>query len=84
MPARMSASLQLFASTRGTRSASRNGVLIVVTNEVGFGVHPPSELGRWFQDGLGRVNQMLAEAADQVVLMIAGVPMTIKSAARPT
>jgi adenosylcobinamide kinase/adenosylcobinamide-phosphate guanylyltransferase len=61
-------------------AAARSGVLIVVTNEVGFGVHPASEIGRWFQDGLGRVNQRLAAAADEVVLLIAGIPLTIKPA----
>ena len=61
-------------------AAGRSGVLIVVTNEVGFGVHPASEIGRWFQDGLGRVNQRLAAASDEVVLMVVGIPMTVKAA----
>jgi adenosylcobinamide kinase / adenosylcobinamide-phosphate guanylyltransferase len=56
----------------------RAGTLIIVTNEVGFGVHPPTALGCWFQNGLGRVNQRLAAEADEVVLMVSGVPLTVK------
>jgi adenosylcobinamide kinase/adenosylcobinamide-phosphate guanylyltransferase len=56
----------------------REGTLILVTNEVGFGVHPMTQLGRWFQNGLGRVNQRLAGAADEVVLMVSGLPLVVK------
>ena len=56
----------------------RNGVLIVVTNEVGWSVHPPTAVGRWYQDGLGIANQRLAAAADQVVLMVSGLEMRLK------
>jgi adenosylcobinamide kinase/adenosylcobinamide-phosphate guanylyltransferase len=52
--------------------------LIMVSNEVGSGVHPPSELGLRFQDVLGSVNQRVAAAADRVTLMVAGVPVSIK------
>ena len=54
------------------------GLLIVVTNEVGWSVHPPTALGRWYQDGLGAANQRLAAAANQVVLMVAGLEMRLK------
>lgn len=57
--------------------ATRNGSLIVVTNEVGLGVHPPTALGRWFRDGLGMANQRLAAVADELVLMVAGRPLTV-------
>lgn len=57
---------------------TRSGTLIIVTNEVGFGVHPPTAIGRWFQDGLGRANQRVAAEADEVVMMVAGIPMTVK------
>jgi len=56
----------------------RAGVLIVVTNEVGWSVHPPTAVGRWYQDGLGIANQRLAAAADQVVLMVSGLEMRLK------
>ncbi len=58
--------------------AARTGVLIVVTNEVGWSVHPPTALGRWYQDGLGIANQRLATAADQVVLMVSGLETRLK------
>ena len=53
--------------------------LILVSNEVGWGVHPGTELGRRFRDALGLVNQAAARAADEVVLMVAGCPLTVKS-----
>ena len=52
--------------------------LILVSNEVGWGVHPETELGRRFRDLLGLVNQAAARAADEVVLMVAGCPLTVK------
>jgi adenosylcobinamide kinase/adenosylcobinamide-phosphate guanylyltransferase len=57
--------------------------VIVVSNEVGQGVHPPTELGRRFRDLLGLVNQRLAAAADRVTLMVAGLPLTLKDAPLP-
>ena len=52
--------------------------LTVVSNEVGEGVHPPTEAGLRFRDLLGMVNQRLAAACTRVVLMVAGLPMTVK------
>jgi adenosyl cobinamide kinase/adenosyl cobinamide phosphate guanylyltransferase len=45
---------------------------IVVSEEVGLGVHPSSELGRQFRDHLGAVNLAVADVADQVLLVVAG------------
>ena len=59
-------------------SLERAGVILVVTNEVGMGVHPPSALGRWYRDALGRANQMLAAAAEEVVLLVSGIPVRVK------
>ncbi len=50
----------------------------LVSNEVGLGVHPATADGRHFRDLLGGVNQRMAAAADRVVLMVAGVPLTVK------
>ena len=52
--------------------------LIVVTNEAGLGVVPATPLGRVFRDALGRANQALAAAADEVYLLVAGIPLRIK------
>ncbi len=51
---------------------------IVVSNEVGMGLVPPYPLGRVYRDALGRANQTLAAAADQVLLLVAGLPMRLK------
>jgi adenosylcobinamide kinase/adenosylcobinamide-phosphate guanylyltransferase len=52
--------------------------LIVVSNEVGLGVVPPSSLGRLYRDLLGRANQQLAALAGRVIFMVAGLPMIVK------
>lgn len=50
----------------------RDGDTVLVSEEVGMGVHPSSELGRRFRDVLGAVNVAVAEAADDVLLVVAG------------
>lgn len=57
--------------------------LALVTNEVGWGIVPENPLGRRFRDLSGALNQMLAQAVDKVVLMVAGLPLTLKPHARP-
>ena len=52
---------------------------ILVSNEVGLGVAPATELGRNYRDVLGRVNQLFASRADKVYLMVAGLPVDLKS-----
>jgi adenosylcobinamide kinase/adenosylcobinamide-phosphate guanylyltransferase len=52
--------------------------VIVVSNEVGSGVHPMSPLGRRYRDLLGEINQRVASIADDVVLMVAGLPLALK------
>lgn len=54
---------------------------IVVSNEVGLGLVPANPLGRVYRDALGRANQRLAAAASEVLLMVAGVPVVVKSEA---
>ena len=51
---------------------------IIVSNEVGLGVIPPTRLGRDFADELGRANQQIAAKADLVYFMAAGLPLLIK------
>jgi adenosylcobinamide kinase/adenosylcobinamide-phosphate guanylyltransferase len=62
----------------------RLGSVILVSNEVGQGVHPPTELGRRFRDLLGVVNQRLAAVADRVTLMVAALPLTVKDTPLPS
>lgn len=52
--------------------------VVLVTNEVGWGIVPDNPLGRKFRDVLGWTNQRIAQAADEIVLMIAGVPVIVK------
>jgi len=52
--------------------ARRDGDTVVVSEEVGLGVHPSSDSGRRFRDALGLVNQAVAATADEVLLVVAG------------
>jgi adenosylcobinamide kinase/adenosylcobinamide-phosphate guanylyltransferase len=56
----------------------QNSTWIVVSNEVGMGIVPPSRLGRLYRDALGAANQRLALAADEVILMVAGLSWHLK------
>ncbi|MFC1965965.1 bifunctional adenosylcobinamide kinase/adenosylcobinamide-phosphate guanylyltransferase [Chloroflexota bacterium] len=51
---------------------------IIVTNEVGMGLVPTNKMGRLYRDLLGKANQLLAQQADEVYYMVAGLPLTIK------
>ncbi|MHB1654057.1 MAG: bifunctional adenosylcobinamide kinase/adenosylcobinamide-phosphate guanylyltransferase [Desulfitobacteriaceae bacterium] len=52
--------------------------VIFVTNEVGQGIVPENPLGRLYRDLAGKANQILAEAAEEVYLVVAGYPLEIK------
>lgn len=54
------------------------GEIIMVSNEVGHGIVPMGELSRRFVDETGRLHQQLAAQMDQVILMVAGLPLTVK------
>lgn len=58
--------------------AASSATWYVVSNEVGLGIVPAYPLGRLYRDALGRANQRLAHAADRVLFMVAGLPMTVK------
>jgi adenosylcobinamide kinase/adenosylcobinamide-phosphate guanylyltransferase len=53
---------------------------ILISNEVGFGIIPASALARRFADEAGALHQRLAQQCDRVILMVAGLPMTLKTA----
>jgi adenosylcobinamide kinase/adenosylcobinamide-phosphate guanylyltransferase len=57
---------------------SQKRTIICVSNEVGLGIVPDTPLARTFRDLLGRVNQQFAEAADEVYLLVAGLPLRLK------
>jgi len=55
-----------------------NRRVILVSNEVGGGVHPESRAGRIFRDEVGRLNAEIAEHTEEVVLVIAGIPQWLR------
>jgi adenosylcobinamide kinase/adenosylcobinamide-phosphate guanylyltransferase len=52
--------------------------LVVVTNELGMSIIPANAMARQFRDIAGRLNQQLAARADSAVLMVSGLPVTLK------
>jgi adenosylcobinamide kinase/adenosylcobinamide-phosphate guanylyltransferase len=52
--------------------------VILVSNEVGAGIVPDNALAREFRDSMGQVNQRIAACVDQVIWMVAGIPVKIK------
>jgi adenosylcobinamide kinase/adenosylcobinamide-phosphate guanylyltransferase len=62
-----------------TAAQDRDLTLIAVTNEVGMGIVPAYPLGRAYRDVLGRANQQMAAAADEVYLVICGIPVELKA-----
>jgi adenosylcobinamide kinase / adenosylcobinamide-phosphate guanylyltransferase len=52
--------------------------VVLVTNEVGLGIVPDNALARRFRDAAGILNQMVAQAADEVEFVVAGLPMRVK------
>lgn len=54
------------------------GHWVLVSNEVGSGIVPENALARRFRDEAGRLNQKIAALADEVVLVVAGLPVKVK------
>jgi len=59
--------------------AARAGATVLVSNEVGLGIVPDNALARSFRDLQGVLNQRLAAQAPRVVMMVAGIPIAVKS-----
>jgi len=58
--------------------AHRQGITLLVSNEVGLGIVPDTRLGRQFRDAQGTLNQQVAALADCVLLVTAGIPQVLK------
>jgi adenosylcobinamide kinase/adenosylcobinamide-phosphate guanylyltransferase len=58
--------------------ARRDGPLVMVSAEVGLGVVPATRSGRLFRDELGSLNARLAQVCDEVLLLVAGLPLRLK------
>jgi adenosylcobinamide kinase/adenosylcobinamide-phosphate guanylyltransferase len=63
--------------------AQSSATFIIVTNELGLGLVPTGEMSRLYRDLLGEANQRLAKIADEVYLMVSGLPVQIKPPLRP-
>lgn len=68
----------IMAAVRQLADAAGSRDVIAVSNEVGGGIVPTTRVGRRFRDLQGWANQILAEAAESVTLVIAGLPLTLK------
>ena len=69
----------LMAAVRDLAEASRLREVVVVSNDVGGGIVPTTRVGRRFRDLQGWANQILAAEAQSVVLVVAGLPLALKS-----
>ncbi|HEY4335020.1 MAG TPA: bifunctional adenosylcobinamide kinase/adenosylcobinamide-phosphate guanylyltransferase [Puia sp.] len=66
------------------RLGTQQATLIIISNEIGMGVHADNEIGRKFTDLQGWVNQYIAARATKVILMVSGIPVVIKDVPIPT
>lgn len=57
---------------------SYNGSLIIISNEIGMGLHGNSQMARDFVELQGWMNQYIAKAADSATFMVSGLPMKVK------
>ncbi len=58
--------------------ADRRSAVVAVSNELGMGIVPENALARAFRDAAGRMNQCVAELADEMFLLVAGQPLRVK------
>ncbi len=69
-------------SNETTRLAERlraqKSPVVLVTNEVGLGIVPDNALARQYRDAAGLMNQLIAQAADEVEFIVAGLPIRVK------
>lgn len=77
-PLRRAAAVADMVAALRERGRVGTGSTVVVSNEVGMGVHPESALGRDYRDELGRINQLVASVADRSLLLVAGRAMRLE------
>lgn len=65
-------------SMLATALSRQRSPVVLVTNEVGLGIVPDNALARAFRDAAGFVNQRIAEVADEVELVVSGLPIRVK------
>ena len=56
----------------------RHSTVIIVSNEVGWGIVPENKIARIFRDIMGRIHQRISHVSDEVYLVVAGIPLKIK------
>jgi adenosylcobinamide kinase/adenosylcobinamide-phosphate guanylyltransferase len=67
----------------GPALAETAATVVLVAEETGWGLVPPSALGRIFRDHLGRLTKAFAQRADRVELVVAGYAIDLKAVGRP-
>lgn len=68
----------LVEALKDPTSITHNSLLLIVSNEVGMGIVPENEMARKFRDVAGFLNQRIAEIANEVYLMVSGIPLKVK------
>lgn len=61
-----------------TQLFSQDGTLIIISNEIGMGVHAESHMGRKFVELQGWTNQFIAKQADKASFIVSGLPLHLK------
>ncbi len=61
-----------------TQLFQQEATLIIISNEIGMGVHAESHMGRKFVELQGWMNQFIAERADKAVFVVSGLPLPLK------
>ncbi|WP_303315982.1 bifunctional adenosylcobinamide kinase/adenosylcobinamide-phosphate guanylyltransferase [Flavivirga abyssicola] len=70
-------SLEL-AKTEFNKLLPLDATIIIISNEIGMGVHAQTEIGRKFTELQGWMNQHIAKHADKATMMVSGIPLTLK------
>lgn len=70
--------IDIFGNSDQRAGASPAPTIFIVSNEVGMGIVPDNEMARRFRDMAGLLNQRIAEGADEVYMVVAGIPVKIK------